>query len=102
MLRPNTGAPYGKDTNYGVKLFVRLNEYHKMVLNIPTGNSDFIENPTISTLIGAKRIFSTLPYIISNRYEGGLLPIKLAHGIASLSTYPSAHILKIFSEKRGA
>lgn len=102
QCRPNTGAPYGKDTNYGVKLFVRLNEYHKMVLNIPTGNSDFIENPTISTLIGAKRIFSTLPYIISNRYEGGLLPIELAHGIASLSTYPSAHILKIFSEKRGA
>lgn len=96
--RPNTGAPYGKDTNYGAKVFVKLNDYHQMVLNVPTGDYDFIDKPAISNLIGANRIFATLPTIISNRYEGGLLPIELAHGIASLSTYPSAHILKIFSE----
>ena len=100
--RPNTGAPYGKDTNYGAKVFVKLNDYHQTVLNIPTGEYDYIDNPMISNLIGANRIFATIPTIISNRYEGGLLPIELAHGIASLSTYPSAHILKIFSENRGA
>jgi hypothetical protein len=94
--RPNTGAPYGKDTNYGAKVFVKINNYHQMVLNIPTG--EFIENPKLDDLIGAKNIFATLPSILSNRFEGALLPIELANGIASLSTYPSAQILKIFAD----
>lgn len=94
--RPNQGAPYGKDTNYGVKVFIKTNEYHQMVLNIPTG--DFVKDPFVSDLIGADRIFATIPTILSNRYEGALVPIELANGIASLSTYPSAQILKIFSE----
>jgi len=94
--RPNTGAPYGKDTNYGAKVFVKINNYHQMVLNIPTG--EFIENPKLDDLIGAKNIFATLPSILSNRFEGALLPIELANAIASLSTYPSAQILKIFAD----
>jgi hypothetical protein len=94
--RPITGAIYGKDTNYGAKIFVSLNRYHQMIINIPTGV--LIANPTISDLIGVNRIFSTIPFILSNRREGGLLPIELAHGIASLSTYPSAHILKLFTQ----
>jgi hypothetical protein len=97
--RPNTGAPYGKDTNYGAKVFVKLNNYHQMVLNIPTGR--FVEDPAISDLIGVENIFATLPTILSNRYEGALLPVELAHKIASLSTYPSAEILKIFTEAKG-
>jgi len=92
--RPNTGYPYGKDTNYGAKVFLKLNHYHHLILNIPTGR--FIENPDINDLIGIDRILSTLPKILSNRFEGALLPIELANGIASLSTYPSAQILKIF------
>ena len=98
--RPNTGAAYGRDTNYGAKVFVKLNHFHQMVLNIPTGK--YVENPVLLNLIGADRIFATLPTILSNRYEGALLPIELAHGIASLSTYPSAQILKIFAEAGGA
>ncbi|MEG8946954.1 hypothetical protein [Rosettibacter firmus] len=98
--RPSTGAPYGKDTNYGAKIFIKINNYHKMVLNIPTG--EFVENPKLSDLIGANNIFATLPTILSNRYEGALLPVELANGIASLSTYPSAQILKIFAEAGGA
>lgn len=97
--RPNKGAPYGKDTNYGAKVFVRLNHFHQMVLNIPTG--EYVENPELSDIIGANRIFATLPTILSNRYEGALLPIELANGVASLSTYPSAQILKIFAETTG-
>jgi len=97
--RPNRGAPYGKDTNYGAKVFVRISHYHQMVLNIPTG--EYIENPTLSNLIGAERIFATLPTVLSSRFEGALLPIELAHGVASLSTYPSAQILKIFAEAKG-
>jgi hypothetical protein len=67
-----------------------------MILNIPTGR--FNPNPNISDLIGIDRICSTLETILSYRYEGALLPIELVHGIASLSTYPSAEILKIFAK----
>ena len=95
--RPNRGAPYGRDTNYGAKVFVKMNDYHQMVLNITTGG--YKENPRLSNLIGADRIFATLPTILSNRYEGALLPIELANNIASLSTYPSAQILKVFAEE---
>lgn len=97
--RPNRGAPYGKDTNYGAKVFVRISHYHQMVLNIPTG--EYVEDPTLSNLTGAERIFATLPTVLSSRFEGALLPIELAHGVASLSTYPSAQILKIFAEAKG-
>jgi hypothetical protein len=98
--RPDRGAFYGIDTNYGAKVFVKLNEFHQMVLNIPTG--EHVADPTLSKLIGVERIFATLPKILSNRFEGALLPIELAHGIASLSTYPSAQILKIFAINKGS
>lgn len=94
--RADKGVAYGYDTNYGAKVFVCLNKYHKMVINIPTGR--FTANPSTSDLIGADRIFPTLLTILSNRYEGALIPVELAHGVASLSTYPSAQILKMFSE----
>jgi hypothetical protein len=90
---------YGEYTNYGAKVFVKMNDYHQMVLNIPTGA--FAPAPTYADLIGADRILTTLPQILSNRYEGALLPIELAHGVASLSTYPSAPILKVFAERAG-
>ncbi|GAC1299370.1 MAG: DNA double-strand break repair nuclease NurA [Ktedonobacteraceae bacterium] len=91
------GKPYGEDTNYGAKVFVKLNEYHSLVLSIPTGT--YVSNPTPADLIGLDNILATLPTILSNRYEGALLPIELAHNVASLSTYPSAPILKMFVEK---
>lgn len=94
--RPDRGMAYGKDTNYGAKVFVKLGTHCKMVLSIPTGQ--YAENPALNQLIGAKRILATLPTILSSRYEGALLPIELAHGVASLSTYPSAQIMKIFAE----
>ena len=94
--RSISGAEYGKDTNYGAKVFVKMNNYHKMVLNIPTG--EFNANPGIDDLIGYDKIIATIPTLISNRHEGALLPIELVHGIVSLSTYPSAKILKLFTE----
>jgi hypothetical protein len=79
-----------------VQVFIKLNNYHQMILNIPTGR--FNPNPDVSDLIGIDRICSTLETILSCRYEGALLPIERVHGIASLSTYPSAEILKIFAK----
>lgn len=101
--RPLDGAPYGKDTNYGAKVFFKINDYHTMVLNIPIHSGlihEFNSNPEIEDLIGFEEIFATIPKILSYRHEGGLLPVELAHGIASLSTYPSAKILQVFSESK--
>jgi hypothetical protein len=89
------GAKYGKDTNYGAKVFVKLDERHKFVLNIPNGDRNDPQNPS---LIGAQRIFSTLPKILSSRFEDALMPIEMAHSVASLSTYPSARVLAMFAE----
>lgn len=94
--RPNRGAPYGKDTNYGAKLFIKIDDYTRLVLTIPTGR--FFENPKMENLIGIQKIIATLPIILSSQYEGGLVPVELAHGIASLSTYPSAKILQMFAD----
>jgi len=93
--RPAAGAPYGKDTNYGAKVFVKLDDRYKFVLNVPNGDSSNPQNPEI---FGAANIFATLPTILSARYEDGLLPVELAHSVASLSTYPSAKVLSMFAE----
>lgn len=94
--RPVAGAPYGRDTNYGVKVFYKVNDRHQLVLNIPTGN--YVQDPAIQNLIGADRIFAALPDLLSSRFEGGLYPIELANNVSSLSTYPSAKVLAMFAE----
>ncbi len=97
----NAGGTYGQDTNYGAKLFVKTNEYHKLVINVPTGEKgEFVKSPSVESLIKIKDIMATLPKIISNRFEGALLPIELANGVASLSTYPSAKTLELFAESK--
>jgi hypothetical protein len=68
-----------------------------MVLNVPTGHHK--PNATCTDLIGFDRILATLPSLLSNRYEGALMPVEMANGIASLSTYPSAKILSMFAER---
>jgi len=95
----NTTAIYGTDTNYGAKLFVKMNDYHKMVINVPTGQrGEFVTSPSQQYLINFKNIVATLPKILSNKFEGALLPIELANKIASLSTYPSAKALELFAD----
>jgi DNA-directed RNA polymerase subunit RPC12/RpoP len=95
----NTSAVYGADTNYGAKFFVKINDYHKMVINIPTGQrGEFVTSPSQAHLINFKNIIATLPKILSNKFEGALLPIELANKIASLSTYPSAKTLELFAD----
>jgi hypothetical protein len=98
--RPSSGAPYGRDTNYGARVFVVVNERCRLVLSIPVCNNmdEFIRNPASSNLINLKRILATLPKMISSRHENALVPIELANSIASLSTYPSAQVLKLFAE----
>jgi len=97
--RPN-GAPYGRDTNYGAKVFVSPNERCRLVLSIPvqTSMGSFIMKPDITQLIGIDRTLATLPALLSSRYENALLPVELANSVASLSTYPSAQILKLFTD----
>ncbi len=96
QYRPASGAPYGKDTNYGAKVFLKLDDRHQSMLNIPTG--EYVQEPTVGDLIGNERIFATIPTLLSIQHEGALFPIELAHNVASLSTYPSAKVLSMFAE----
>ena len=96
--RSPSGAPYGRDTNYGAKVFVKLSDRHSMVLNVPTGL--FNPDPKLEDLIGFARSLSTLRELTSSKYEGALIPIELANAVASLSTYPSARVLQLFAEQR--
>lgn len=98
--RPASGAPYGADTNYGVKVFVLYGERYKFVFNVPINESmrNFIVKPEADSLIGFDRILGTLSKLLSSRFENGLMPIELANSVASLSTYPSAQVLKLFAD----
>ncbi len=95
--RPDRGEPYGYRTNFGNKMFVKSDEYHSLVISIPTGA--YKDTTDINDLIGAHRILNTIPDLRSYQYEGALIPLHLANGIASLSTYPSAQVLRVFSER---
>lgn len=94
--RPERMEPYGSRTNYGNKLFVKIDDYHYIVLSIPTG--EYKDSQSLEDLIGVRRILATLPTILSHRHECALIPVELANGVASLSSYPSAAILKIFAD----
>jgi hypothetical protein len=96
IQRRNAQEQYGYRTNYGNKVFVKTDDYHYLVLNIPTGQ--YVDSTTKDDFINFDTIIGNIKYLISYKHEGALLPIELAHGIASLSTYPSARILKMFSD----
>jgi len=88
-------------TNWGEKVYVKVDTTTHMVLNIPTGqycpDGTF---PAPHDLIGLDRILATLPSLVSHKHEGALFPVELAHGIASMSSYPSAKVLQRFIESK--
>ncbi|MGH3694274.1 MAG: hypothetical protein ACRDRX_09890 [Pseudonocardiaceae bacterium] len=96
---PERVNPYGLKTNYGEKVLAKLDPHTPMVLSVPTGEY----NPapgfpaTMNDLIGLDRVLATLPSLVSYQHEAALMPITLAHGVASLSSYPSAAVLKLFA-----
>lgn len=98
---PDRSNAYGKKTNWGEKVYLKLDPGTQLVLSIPTGDynegNDF---PTAADIIGLDRILATLPRLVSRKHEGALFPIELANGIASMSSYPSAKILERFLEGR--
>lgn len=97
---PDLANPYGKRTNWGEKVFVKVDPGTYMVLNIPTGNYiDDADFPNPENLIGLEKILATIPSLVSSKFEGALFPIELANGIASMSSYPSAKILQNFIEQ---
>ncbi|WP_221622017.1 hypothetical protein [Larkinella knui] len=97
--QPDLANPYGSRTNWGEKLYVKLEPSWYAVLNIPPGlYNDNTNFPTSNDLIGLSRILATLPSLISRKYEGALYPIELANGIASMSSYPSAKVLQLFAK----
>lgn len=95
--RPNRKDPYGFRVNYGNKILVCNDKFHHIVLSIPTG--EYKNTNDINDFIGAEKILNTVYELKTHKHENGLLPIQLANGIASLSTYPSAKVLQLFSSK---
>ena len=92
--KPST-INYGKRSNWGEKVFVKIDPVTQLVINVPSG--DYLDRknaPLPNELINLEVILNTLPNLVSRRYSGGLYPIELANGIASLSSYPSAKILQ--------
>jgi hypothetical protein len=95
---PNLANPYGIRTNWGEKVYVKLEPGTCMVLNIPTGSYNAAGNfPHAADLVGIDRIFATVPSLTSHRFEGALFPVELANGVASMSSYPSAKVLQLFA-----
>ncbi len=97
---PAAANPYGLKTNWGEKLYLKVDPGAYMVLNVPTGTYLPAEDrPVTGDLIGLNRILATLPALVSHKFEGALYPVELANGIASMSSYPSATILQRFMER---
>ncbi|MBB3230125.1 hypothetical protein [Halomonas stenophila] len=94
--RPERSEPYGSRTNYGNKVFVKFDAYHHLVLSIPTGG--YTDSYSLDVFFGLKNILASLPPILSHRHECALVPVELANGVASLSSYPSAAIFKVFAD----
>jgi len=96
---PDLTNPYGSRTNWGEKLYIKLDPSTYFVISVPTGDYNPATNfPIASDIIGLDRILATLSGLISRKFEGALFPIELANGIASMSSYPSAKILERFTE----
>jgi len=95
---PNLLNPYGMRTNWGEKMYVKLDPGAYVVINVPTGEYDKApDSPKLGDLIGLNRISATLPNLISHKFEGALFPVELANGVASMSSYPSAKVLQLFA-----
>lgn len=92
--KPST-INYGERSNWGEKVLVKVDPVTELVINVPTG--DYLDRknaPLENELINLEVILNVIPHIVSRRFSGGLYPIELANGIASLSSYPSAKILQ--------
>ena len=75
---PDLANPYGKRTNWGEKVYLKVDPGTYMVLNIPTGEYlDNVSMPTKEQLIGLHRIIATIPSIVSYKFEGALFPVYL-------------------------
>ncbi len=95
---PNLSSPYGSRTNWGEKVYVKIDPGAYMVLNVPTGYyKDLKAFPSANDLIGLERILATIPSLVSYKFEGALFPVELANGVASMSSYPSAKVLQLFA-----
>jgi hypothetical protein len=95
----NRKNPYGMRTNWGEKVYLKIDPGTGMVLNVPTGNynSEDESFPEVKDLIGFNRILATVPTLVSHKFEGALFPVELANGVASMSSYPSARVLQLFA-----
>src|SRR5206468_7962644 len=80
---PDLANPYGMRTNWGEKVYVKIDPGTYMGLNVPTGRYDSSgESPEPADLIGIDRILATIPSPVSRNFDGAVFPVGLANGIA--------------------
>ena len=92
---PLDPADYGFRVNWGEKVLLKADPFTRLVLSVPPGAYERREDfPAAAELIGLNRILATALTLLSRRHESALFPIELAHGVASLSSYPSARVLQ--------
>lgn len=94
---------YGLKTNYGEKVLVKIDSKTAVVINVPpyeyktSIDENYINFPSTEDFIGLDKIVTGLHSLVTVKYKNALLPIVLANGVASLSSYPSASVLKLFA-----
>ncbi|MDC7252999.1 hypothetical protein [Wohlfahrtiimonas chitiniclastica] len=94
---------YGLKTNYGEKVLVKIDSKTAVVINVPpyeyktSADENYINFPSTEDFIELEKIVTGLHSLVTVKYKNALLPIVLANGVASLSSYPSASVLKLFA-----
>lgn len=93
--RDDQNAAYGNTSYYGAKIIFKSPEERIYVATIPTSNPkvkyDISDFPEINTIL------SLLSLLKSDMYDNALLPVALANKLISISSHPSASLLKKFA-----
>lgn len=88
-------SPYGRTTYYGTKVIFRTPSGGVHVVTIPTREP--LTHPTVDDLPQLAVVLTNIDKLRCDMYDDALLPVALVNKLVSLSTHPSARILKQFA-----
>lgn len=95
--QPKPGAIYGETTYYSHKLIYKSKYDNIYIASIPT--IDLKAEPDLCDFINLPIILNNITYLKCDLYYSSLIPVVLANKLVSLSSHPSADILKIFAQQ---
>ncbi|NDJ27821.1 DNA double-strand break repair nuclease NurA [Campylobacter sp. MIT 19-121] len=103
FIADNTNI-YGKDTYFGIKMFVKKDKNTSFVLDValPFGirvkYEDYIKNPSFDDFLCLKEILEVLFQLECNLYKNSFIPTTMINRFVSLSNIPGKKILTMFSK----